>query len=80
MCRGRPPGPEPREDVQGSVASPPEVRAARGPRRWFFPAALGCSGQLQRKRVAGFNQGRSLLAGCDGKMEGYRVRVLPEHP
>lgn len=37
----------------------------------FFQQLLATLGQPQRKRITGFNQGRSLLAGCAGSMEGH---------
>lgn len=50
MYYGRPHGLEPQEELQGSMASPSEVSAARGPMGWLFAAAFGCSGATTEKK------------------------------
>lgn len=37
-------------ELQGSMASPSEVSAARGPMGWLFAAAFGCSGATTEKK------------------------------
>lgn len=41
------------------------------PQGWLLPVVLVTLRQPQKKRVAGFNQGRNLLAGCSGGMQGH---------
>lgn len=71
MCYGRLHGLEPQEELQGSVASPSEVSATRGPMGWLFPAAFGCSGETTEKKARLVQPGK-----LSGWMEVWRGMVL----